>query len=65
MVQLTILKPRQYCVVVGALGKDGRPQLGHRELRCGPLTFFLQPGWCIYSSHDVHTMCVVLLERLV
>ena len=44
MVQLTVLKQRQYCVVVDAVGKDGRPQLGHRELRCGPLTFFLQPG---------------------
>ena len=44
VVQLTILKPRQYCVAVNALGKDGRPQLGHRELRCGPLSFFLQPG---------------------
>ena len=44
MVELTIVKPQQYCVVVNTLGKDGRPQLGHRELRCGPLTFFLQPG---------------------
>ncbi|CAI8049167.1 Major vault protein [Geodia barretti] len=44
VVRLTVLKPRQYCVVVDAVGKDGRPQLGHRELRCGPLTFFLQPG---------------------
>ena len=44
MVQLTVLSQLQYCVVVDPLDSDGRPQLGCRQLRKGPATFFLHPG---------------------
>ena len=57
VVQLTVLSPQQYCVVVNAVGKDGRPRLGHRELRCGPLSFFLQPGMYIPAPGcDMHSL---------
>lgn len=44
MVTLTILKKHQYCIVLNPVGSDGRSQLGVRELRVGPKSFFLQPG---------------------
>ena len=44
VVHLTILSPRQYCVVLDPLGSDGKPRLGCKELRTGPNTFFLHPG---------------------
>ena len=43
-VPLTSLNNRQYCVVNDPHGKDGKPQLGKKELRIGEVTFFLQPG---------------------
>ncbi len=39
-----MLNPKQYCVVVDPVGADGRPQLGSRQLRNGPASFFLLPG---------------------
>lgn len=44
VINLTILSPRQYCVVLDPLGLDGKPRLGCKELRTGPKTFFLHPG---------------------
>jgi major vault protein len=43
-VPITTLTNRQWTVVVDPIGKDGRPQLGKRELRKGELSFFLRPG---------------------
>jgi len=43
-VRITTLNNRQYCVVLDPLGADGKPQLGVRELRKGPASFFLRPG---------------------
>eukprot|EP01100_Stratorugosa_tubuloviscum_P008165 TRINITY_DN33_c0_g1_i5.p1 TRINITY_DN33_c0_g1~~TRINITY_DN33_c0_g1_i5.p1 ORF type:complete len:840 (-),score=524.71 TRINITY_DN33_c0_g1_i5:245-2764(-) len=43
-VKITTLNNRQYCVVLDPVGKDGKPQLGARELRKGEVSFFLQPG---------------------
>jgi major vault protein len=43
-VPITTLTNRQWTVVVDPIGKDGRPQLGKRELRKGELCFFLRPG---------------------
>jgi len=42
-VRITTLNNRQYCVVLDA-HKNGHPQLGIKELRKGPLSFFLRPG---------------------
>ncbi len=43
-VRITVLTNRQYCVVLDPLGSDGKPQLGVRELRKGPASYFLRPG---------------------
>lgn len=42
-VKITSLTNRQYCVVVDPW-KNGKPQLGQKELRKGEVSFFLQPG---------------------
>lgn len=56
MVNLTVLKLHQYCVVVDAVGADGKPELGTRQLRKGPATFFLQPGECACGGLGVNIM---------
>jgi major vault protein len=43
-VAITTLTNRQYAVVVDPIGPNGKPQLGKRQLRKGPTTFFLRPG---------------------
>jgi len=43
-VNVTTLSGRQYCVILDPVGKDGRNQLGKRELRKGEAAFFLAPG---------------------
>jgi major vault protein len=43
-VRITTLTNRQYCVVLDPVGVDGKPELGKRELRTGPVSFFLRPG---------------------
>jgi major vault protein len=43
-VHITTLSREQYCVVENAVGEDGLPKWGHKELRVGECTFFLLPG---------------------
>jgi len=43
-VRITTLTNRQYCVVLDPIGADGKPELGKRILRKGPVSFFLNPG---------------------
>jgi len=43
-VNVTTLSGRQYAVVLDPIGKDGKNQLGKRELRKGEASFFLAPG---------------------
>jgi major vault protein len=43
-VRITTLNNRQYCVVVDPVMPDGRQKLGTRQLRTGPVSFFLRPG---------------------
>jgi major vault protein len=43
-VRITTLSNRQYTVVLDPLDKQGRPQLGLKQLRVGPASFFLRPG---------------------
>jgi len=43
-VQITTLSNRQYAVLLDPIGADGKPQLGTKELRKGPVSFFLRPG---------------------
>jgi len=43
-VRITTLTNRQYCVVLDPIGSNRLPQLGKKELRKGPASFFLQPG---------------------
>jgi major vault protein len=43
-VKITTLTNRQYCVVLDPIGPNRLPQLGQKELRKGPASFFLQPG---------------------
>ncbi|CAF0741315.1 unnamed protein product [Didymodactylos carnosus] len=43
-IMVTALTSRQYCVILDPVGKNGKPQLGRKELVRGEKTFFLQPG---------------------
>jgi major vault protein len=43
-VRITTLSNRQYTVVLDPLDKQGRPQLGLKQLRVGPASCFLRPG---------------------
>eukprot|EP00164_Ancoracysta_twista_P001028 GFYU01001339.1.p1 GENE.GFYU01001339.1~~GFYU01001339.1.p1 ORF type:complete len:879 (-),score=334.91 GFYU01001339.1:45-2579(-) len=43
-VSVISLTGRQYVVVLDPVDEKGRPQLGRKVLRCGELSFFLQPG---------------------
>jgi len=43
-VYLNVLTSSQYCVILDPVNKDGIAQLGEREVRPGPCTFFLKPG---------------------
>eukprot|EP01089_Gocevia_fonbrunei_P023435 TRINITY_DN98_c0_g1_i1.p1 TRINITY_DN98_c0_g1~~TRINITY_DN98_c0_g1_i1.p1 ORF type:complete len:818 (+),score=286.08 TRINITY_DN98_c0_g1_i1:99-2552(+) len=43
-VRITTLTNRQYAVVLDPIGSDGKPDLGKKELRQGPVSFFLRPG---------------------
>ena len=44
MVEVTVLKPHQFCVIVNPIGADGQNLWGVREMRVGPKSFFLLPG---------------------
>lgn len=44
VVNRTVLNSLQYCVVLDPINKDGKNQLGQKELRRGPDNFFLHPG---------------------
>lgn len=41
---LTVLEKQQFCVVLDPVSADGKQQLGKKELRKGPTSFFLKPG---------------------
>lgn len=43
-VRITTLSNRQYCVVLDPVDENDKPQLGLKELRKGPRSFFLRPG---------------------
>jgi len=43
-VKITTLTNRQYCVILDPADKDGKLQLGQRQLIKGEASFFLQPG---------------------
>jgi len=43
-VNITTLTNRQYAVLLDPIGANGKPQLGTKELRKGPASFFLRPG---------------------
>ena len=51
VVNLTVLKAHQYCVVLDPIGGSGKPQFGCREVRTGHRTFFLHPGTCYMHVH--------------
>eukprot|EP01120_Amphizonella_sp_Union-15-10_P014442 TRINITY_DN699_c0_g1_i7.p1 TRINITY_DN699_c0_g1~~TRINITY_DN699_c0_g1_i7.p1 ORF type:complete len:851 (+),score=273.82 TRINITY_DN699_c0_g1_i7:49-2553(+) len=56
-VKITTLTSRQYCVVLDPIGKDGKPQMGKRELRKGEISFFLRPGEKLESGiQNVHVL---------
>jgi len=56
-VQVTTLSGRQFCVILDPVGKDGRNQLGKRELRKGDASFFLAPGERLESGvQNVHVL---------
>ncbi|XP_062500939.1 major vault protein-like [Corticium candelabrum] len=44
VVKRTVLNSLQYCVVLDPIGDDGKNKLGMKELRKGPVHFFLHPG---------------------
>ncbi|KAL1526066.1 hypothetical protein AB1Y20_020887 [Prymnesium parvum] len=58
LVNLITLSRREYCVVRDPVDKNGKPQLGRRELRKGPESFFLQPGEALETGgiQPVHVL---------
>lgn len=44
VVMRTVLDKQQYCVVLDPISSEGKQQLGKKELRKGPSSFFLKPG---------------------
>eukprot|EP01101_Sappina_pedata_P008576 TRINITY_DN477_c0_g2_i1.p1 TRINITY_DN477_c0_g2~~TRINITY_DN477_c0_g2_i1.p1 ORF type:complete len:769 (-),score=337.33 TRINITY_DN477_c0_g2_i1:450-2687(-) len=52
-VQLTTLSDREYCVVIDAVGADGKNRPGFEQLRVGKVSFFLQPGERLKSGVQV------------
>ena len=56
-VTITTLTNRQYCIVLDPVGADGKQRFGHRELRVGDQSFFLQPGERLDSGiQDVYVL---------
>jgi len=56
-VRITTLSNRQYTVVLDPLDSKGRPQLGVKELRVGPASFFLRPGERLESGiQNIHVL---------
>jgi len=56
-VRITTLSNRQYTVVLDPLDHKGRPQLGVKELRVGPASFFLRPGERLESGiQNIHVL---------
>eukprot|EP00994_Dinema_validum_P008082 NODE_70_length_2800_cov_54.990185_g44_i0.p1 GENE.NODE_70_length_2800_cov_54.990185_g44_i0~~NODE_70_length_2800_cov_54.990185_g44_i0.p1 ORF type:complete len:869 (+),score=259.39 NODE_70_length_2800_cov_54.990185_g44_i0:66-2609(+) len=57
IVNITILTKPKYCVVLNACDQNGKCQLGSREVRRGPCTFFLQPGEQLEAGiQEVYTL---------
>jgi len=50
--------------VLDPVGSDGRPQLGTRELKKGPDSFFLSPGWLLPFQVLSYYYFVLLGEKL-
>lgn len=44
VLDIITLTNRQYAKICDPVGSDGKPQLGKKSLRRGPVSFFLQPG---------------------
>ncbi|KNC53117.1 major vault protein [Thecamonas trahens ATCC 50062] len=57
-IEITTLTNRQYCVVVDPVdAKTGRQRFGHREVRIGERSFFLNPGERLESGiEDVYVL---------
>ena len=56
-VNAQVLSKRQYCVVLNPVNEKGERMVGKRELRRGPLTFFLQPEETLESGiQDVYVL---------
>ena len=57
-VRVTTLSNRQYTVVLDPVNaKTGRPQLGYKQLRVGPTSFFLLPGERLESGiQNIHVL---------
>lgn len=44
VVEITTLSQQQYCVIIDPMGEDGHNRYGEREVRRGPLSFFVRPN---------------------
>jgi major vault protein len=56
-VRAQVLSKRQYCVVLNPINEKGERLIGKRELRRGPLTFFLQPQETLENGiQDIHVL---------
>jgi len=56
-IAITTLTSRQYCIILDPIDKNGKNQLGKRELRKGECSFFLRPGERLESGiQNVHVL---------
>lgn len=49
-VEITVLNPHQYCVILNPVDDRGVPQLGGKRLVQGEKSFFLKPGEVLRSG---------------
>ncbi|KAG5831988.1 hypothetical protein ANANG_G00286350 [Anguilla anguilla] len=57
VVDVTVLNPRQYCVILDPVGPNGKPQLGQKRVVKGEKSFFLQPGETLEQGiQDVYVL---------
>jgi len=55
-IRRTVLSKHQFCMVLNPIDKDGKQHLGKKELRKGPISFFLNPGEVSEGIRDCYLL---------
>jgi hypothetical protein len=60
VVKITVMSEQQYCVVLNPYGEDGVQRMGQKELRQGPVQFFLKPGETLQGGQVCADACAFM-----